>query len=203
MTSAPTNPTNYPVTWFDWLKFTSPFVIGLIAFVWYRRGRLWKFYYTLLDATVEQMVHESINREAWQEIARLHTTSLGTDYFGALFHFEIEYLRFKIHESMLKFRSADGLYTSYLEFDKELNTVRVEEGQTVTDKAHFANTLMRKIFFKEVRLGGIGLFFKSVRHMVIFKTPKGVENKVSKTPIRGTLQTNIGSSEIQNTNDHT
>lgn len=78
----------------DMLKILPGFLIPLIAFLWYRSGRLWKFYYALLKKSKEQYSVNSLDRAAWEKIFTNEVDLLCEDIFGALFNIEIEYLKY-------------------------------------------------------------------------------------------------------------
>jgi hypothetical protein len=172
-------------------QWATPVILAFGTFAWYRSGRLWKFYYNMLDDSTKQMVEASIHFDGWDEIAKKHTIALGTDYFGALLQIEIEYLRYKVEESRWEFWSADGSSGSHTEVDENLNRTRAEISQRVHDKKKFAHTLMREIFFKEVRIGGLGLLCGSIKHWATHKPPAGAENTRTEIPVTGLTERQV------------
>ena len=75
-----------------------PLSLAAATFLWYRKGRLWNFYDSLLSEYVKQINENSIDREAWERIAHNKCDQLSEDLFNSLWRFETEYLRNKIIE---------------------------------------------------------------------------------------------------------
>jgi len=165
----------------------TPFILPLLAFAWYRRGRLWKFYYTMLDDVIDQSRVSSINWDKWENIAKKHTTSLSMDFFGALCQFELAYLRYQIKQARWEFWTADGSATAYLKINQDLEATHVVERERINDKEKFAETTMRKVFFKKMRFFGIWFFIKSFIYIFTKDKSTGIEKSRSEKPVRNFL----------------
>ncbi|MDR4507652.1 MAG: hypothetical protein MRJ65_05345 [Candidatus Brocadiaceae bacterium] len=136
-------------------------VIAVVTFLWYRRGRLWSFYYSIISQSLQQIEKDSLDRIAWEKIAFENLDSLVKNLFGSLFQFEIEYLRNKIIDNQYLLWICD----SSIEGEKviENNTVKwVEKEITITNKEAFCSHSLKKTFFTDFRFCDLVLFINSI-----------------------------------------
>ena len=146
--------------------FSNPSIIAGITFLWYRRGRLWNFYYSIIDESLKQIISDSLDRKAWEEMASQNLDKLVNNLFGILCEFEIEYLRFTIH---------DKKYLLWVS-DSATNT---DEDYEITDKEAFCIYCLRKTYFTDFRLCGLVLFVKSLFYYLFRnKKEKGYTGKI-------------------------
>jgi hypothetical protein len=131
-------------------------VLAALTFLWYRKGRLWNFYDTLLSKSIEQIKTNSLDRRGWEEIALEQCSILSGELFNSLFRFEIEYLKDKIIKNQYNLRIADSEEDS----DREI---------TYTDKEKFCKHNLEQTFLSDFRFCGFGLFIKAVKKHWICK----------------------------------
>lgn len=135
---------------------TPTIVIATLTFLWYRKGRLWHFYDSLLSKSIEQIKSDPLNRERWEEIALEQCSTLFNELFNSLFRFEIEYLRDKIIKHQ---------YSRWIPDSEEDSEVEM----TYTDKPKFCRHILRKTFLSDFRLCGFGLFLKAIKYKIFEK----------------------------------
>jgi hypothetical protein len=127
--------------------------IALATFLWYRKGRLWNFYDSIVKDSVKQVTNDSLDRKAWEIMARKKCNSLGEELFNSLFRFEIEYLRKIIIDN----KHALWIVTVESNGKRQI---------TITDKEKYAIYKMKEIFYEDIRYCGLGLFIKSIAYFL-------------------------------------
>ena len=125
-------------------------VIAIATFLWYRKGRLWNFYDSLLLECSDQIKRDSIDWERWEQIAIKQCAVLSQETFQGLFRFEVEYLRQKIMDNRYEFWIPDSEATNEIQI-------------TYTDKRKYCKHLIRKLFLSDFRRCGLGLFVNAFR----------------------------------------
>ena len=113
-------------------------ILAVLTFLWYRKGRLWNFYDTLLSKSLEQIKTRSVDRKRWEEIALEQCNTLSKELFNSLFRFEIEYLRDKIIKNQYHLWIADSEEDS----DSQI---------TYTDKEKYCRHILGQIFLSDFR----------------------------------------------------
>ena len=141
------------------MNIIATITVAILTFLWYRKGRLWNFYDSITRDSIEQIKSSSLDREAWEKMARNHCDSLGKDLFNSLFRFEIEYLRNKI---------IDNQYSLWIP-DSESDC---EKSIIYTDKEKYCVHILKKVFFENLRYCGFGLFINSYIHYLNLKDKK-------------------------------
>ena len=134
-------------------------VIATLTFLWYRKGRLWNFYDSLLSKSIEQIELRSIDRKRWEQIALEQCSMLSNELFNSLFRFEIEYLRDKITKHQ---------YILWIPDSGEDSEVKI----TYTDKAKYCKHILRKTFLSDFRFCGIGLFLRAIKYRICERNDK-------------------------------
>lgn len=128
----------------------NPTVLMAIAtFLWYRKGRLWFFYDTLVSKCTVQITKDSIDREKWEEIALQQCEQLAHETFQSLFRFEVEYLQEHIANHKYEFWIGDS----------EANT---DYSIKYTDKTTFCKFRIRELFHSLFEFCGLRLFVKAL-----------------------------------------
>lgn len=69
--------------------FSAPIIIAIASFLWYRKGRLWHFYDSLVSASAKQITQNSIDRKQWEKIALEQCDFLSNEIFHSLFRIEL------------------------------------------------------------------------------------------------------------------
>lgn len=133
-----------------------PIVIAVATFFWYRKGRLWNFYDSIVKDSIEQITSESLDRKAWEKMAREECDLLGKDLFNSCFRFELEYLRNKINDNKYE------LWTSSASSDGDRRII-------VENKEKYAIYRLKNIFYGNFRYCGLGLFLKSLGYYFLKK----------------------------------
>jgi len=144
--------------------------LAVVTFLWYRKGRLWNFYDSLLLESQEQIKKNSIDRERWKQIALKQCNELSKELFNSLFRFEIDYLRNKILSNQYRLWIGDS---------SEDSDVQI----TYTDKEKFCRHKLKQIFFSDFRFCGFRLLIKAIKYKVSErndKDPGYVETKKNK-----------------------
>ena len=141
--------------------------IAVATFLWYRKGRLWNFYDSLLAESISQIKAASIDRKKWEEIALQQCTRLSQETFQSLFRFEVEYLKNVLQEHKHDFWIPDATTNSC--------GIRRE----YTNKEKFCKSHLDKLFLSDLRFCGLKLFFCALYwHLTAEKdTDKGYEEK--------------------------
>lgn len=127
--------------------------IALVTFLWYRKGRLWNFYDSIIKQSTTQIKSNSLDREAWEKIASENCDSLAKEAFNSLFRFEIEYLRNKINDI------SDSLWIP----DSSANS---EKHTEYYDKEKYCIHILKNTFFEDFRFCGLGLLIASFRYFI-------------------------------------
>jgi hypothetical protein len=127
------------------------------AFLWYRKGRLWNFYDSLLSKSIEQMQQGSINRTAWEIIALEQCALLSQETFQSLFRFEIDYLRQKVLDRKYDFWIPDAEA-----IDVGTETLHRE----YTEKEKYCRYAIKELFSSEFRFCGIRLFCHALKRHI-------------------------------------
>lgn len=143
-------------------------MIAVGTFLWYRKGRLWNFYDSLLSQSLEQIKVNSIDRKRWEQIALEHSRKLSNELFNSTFRFEIEYLEDKIIENQYLLWISDSSATN----EREI---------TYTDKGKYCKHIFKEVFLADFRFCGLGLFINSIKHHVCKK----------EDPDRGYIERNL------------
>lgn len=151
-------------------------VIALVTFLWYRRGRLWSFYYSVIYQSLQQIKTKSIDRIAWEKMAFENLDLLVKSLFGSIFEFEMEYLRNKIIDNQHLLWIA-GLSTSNEQIIENEKVKWVEKNITITNKEEYCIHSLKKIFFTDFRFCGFCLFIKSIIYRVRKKENTGYIEK--------------------------
>ncbi len=125
-------------------------VVGIATFLWYRKGRLWNFYDSLISKSSEQMKRNLIDRERWEKIALEQCALLSQETFQSLFRCEGKYLAQKIRDNQYEFWIPDSSATN-------------EDQITYTNKEQYCKYIVRKLFLSDFRFCGLGLFVNSLR----------------------------------------
>lgn len=147
--------------------FVNPTTLtAFVAFLWYRKGRLWNFYDTFLDKCIIQITNNSLNRPAWEAIALEHCSLLSKEVFNSLFRFELEYLRNKITDN------KHFLWIPDSETSSTTHTI-------YTNKEEYCKHEFKEIFFSDFRFCGVPLFINSIGYYFCKKenTEKGYTEK--------------------------
>lgn len=163
------------------ITISIPLVIAITTFLWYRSGRLWSFYYSIISQSSEQIKLDSLNFVKWEEIAFKNCDLLEKDLFVSLFRFEIEYLRNKIIDNKYLLWISDSSTTVEKVIDDHLNLKWVEKSIKITDKEKFCIHSLKKAFFGDFRFCGIGLFLKSIWYQLWKDEDKGYTETKSET----------------------
>lgn len=124
--------------------------LAVVTFLWYRKGRLWNFYDSMIAKYEKQIIENSIDRKAWGKIAFDQCTELSKELFNSLFRFEIVYLRNRIQTNIHRLWIADSS----------------DDGKsqiTYTDKAKYCRHTLKEIFYSDLRFCGLFLFINSVK----------------------------------------
>jgi|GEM_PF-3539929 len=140
---------------------TATTLMAAVVFLWYRRGRLWSFYYSVISQSLPQIKSDSLNRSAWENIAFENLELLVKNLFPSLFEFEIEYLRNKITDNQYLLWISDSSTTVEKATDNRSNTKWVQKEIVITDKEKYCLYSLKKIFFNEFSFCGLGLFLNS------------------------------------------
>lgn len=159
-------------------------VIAVVTFLWYRRGRLWNFYYSIISQSLQQIKNDSLNRNAWEKIAFENLDLLVKSLFGSLFEFEMEYLRNKITDNQYLLWVSDSSITGEKVTDNQMNIKWVQKEITITDKEEFCVHSLKKTFFTDFRFCGFFLFIKSIIYLVRKKENTGYIEKNSETRLK-------------------
>jgi hypothetical protein len=149
----------------NWLKSHSylfPAIMFISTFLWYRKSRLWKFYFNLLDDTIKQFKNAKIDRLGWEELAKKSASNLVEDYFSVLFLFEIDYLRRVIENNKHTFWAADKSVTTQTIPHAEHVLARVTTTQELIDETAFCERNVSKLFYWRFAFCGLGLFVLSL-----------------------------------------
>lgn len=145
------------------MNFIATLMLAVATFLWYRKGRLWNFYDSILNQSIKQITSNSLDKEAWDklalEIARENCDSLAKDLFNSLFRFEIEYLRNKVIDILPSFWISDA----------SANSEKLIE---YTDKEKYCIYTLKKACYKDFRLCGLGLFRESIIYLFQKKNEK-------------------------------
>ncbi len=146
---------------------------ALIAFLWYRKGRLWKFYDSLLSTSIKQITTDSIDGDKWGKIAIKYSTLL-QGMFNSLFQFEINYLKSKIQYLKVQLWIPDS------------ETMK-EKGFSVTvdyiDKEKYCIYTFEKELLPEFRFCGLFLFVNSIKYHLCREKCKDTGHTVTKHPV--------------------
>ncbi len=139
-------------------------VIASITFLWYRKGRLWNFYDSILSKSIKQVKEGSINRNRWEEIALEQCALLTQETFHGLFRFEVEYLTQKVHDNKEKLWISDSGST----------TDAMGETETIeyVDKEQFCKNTIRQLYLSDIQFCGLGLFARSLKWWILRKEDK-------------------------------
>jgi len=132
---------------------TSGTFLAVVTFLWYRKGRLWNFYDSLISKAQEQITKNSIDRKAWGQIALEQCNELSKELFNSLFRFEIEYLRNKI---------LTNQYRLWIPDSSEDNDSQI----TYTDKEKYCRHILKQIFLSDFRFCGLSLLINSIKYRV-------------------------------------
>ena len=135
------------------MAFIATVLIAVVTFLWYRKGRLWNFYDSIINQSIKQIKSNSLDREAWERIATDNCDSLSKELFNSLFRFEIEYLRHKIIDIL-----PNALWIS----DASANS---EKQIIYNNKEAYCIHILKKAFFEDLRCCGLGLLIKSIRYL--------------------------------------
>lgn len=127
--------------------------IAIATFLWYRKGRLWNFYDSLLSKCTDQIKKDSMNRERWEQIALEQCDLLSKETFQSLFRFEVEYLRQKVLDNQYEFWIPDSEATSAIQI-------------TYTDKGQYCKHVIKKLFLSDFRFCGFRLFVNALRWQI-------------------------------------
>ncbi len=140
--------------------------IAIVTFLWYRKGRLWNFYDSLLAESISQIKANSIDRKKWEEIALQQCSRLSQETFQSLFRFEVEYLKNVIRDHQHDFWIPDA---------EDIRGTRRE----YTDKEKFCKYHLAELFLSDLSFCGLKLFFCALYwHLTAEKnTDKGYEEK--------------------------
>jgi hypothetical protein len=141
------------------MAFSATVLIGVVTFLWYRKGRLWNFYDSIIKQSIKQITSDSLDRTAWEKIARENCDSLAKDLFNSLFRFEIDYLRIKIIDNLSLFWISDA-------------SANNEKQIIYTDKEKYCVYILKKAFYEDFRICGLGLFRKSIIYLAQKKKEK-------------------------------
>lgn len=148
----------------------STMVLATLTFLWYRKGKLWNFYDTLLSKSIEQIKTNSIDSERWKQIALEQLNMLSAELFNSLFRFETEYLQDKILKNK---------YCLWIADSEENGHERVE----YTDKEKYCKHTFKEIYLPDFRFCGFGLFLKAIKYKFLEskdKDPGYVKTKKTK-----------------------
>ena len=124
-------------------------IIAMATFLWYRKGRLWNFYDTLVTKCTEQVKKDSLDRQCWERIALEQCAHLSRETFQSLFRFELDFLRKTI---------LDNKYALWIPDSQATGDVET----TYTDKEAFCKYRLSKLFLSDLRFCGLRLFFRSL-----------------------------------------
>lgn len=127
--------------------------LAIATFLWYRKGRLWNFYDSLISKSEKQITENSIDRKAWEKIALDQCTELSKELFNSLFRFEIEYLHNKIQTNQ---------HSLWIPDSREDSNSQI----TYTDKPKYCRHILKKVFYADFRFCGLFLFINSVKYKV-------------------------------------
>ena len=159
-------------------------VIAVVTFLWYRRGRLWSFYYSIISQSLQQIKTDSLDRIAWEKIGLENLDLLVKNLFPSLFEFEIEYLRNKITDNQYLLWVSDSSSSGEKVTDNQLNVKWVQKEITITNKEEFCVHSLKKTFFADFRFFGFGLFIKSIIYRVRKKENTGYIERNTETPLK-------------------
>ena len=127
------------------LKFIdSAIFLAIATFLWYRKGKLWNFYDSLLTKCTDQIKNNSLDRKMWEQIALEQCDFLSKETFNSLFRFENEYLRHKVLENQYELWIPDS----------EANT---EKQIIYKDKEQYCKYVIKNLFLSDIRF--CGFFF--------------------------------------------
>ena len=165
------------------ITISIPLVIAITTFLWYRSGRLWSFYYSIISKSSEQIKSDSLDFVKWEKIAFNNCDLLEKDLFASLFRFEIEYLRNKIIKNKNLFWGGDLSTTTTVEKVKDdpLKLKRVENSIKIIDHEKYCIHSLKKTYFGDFRFCGIGLFLKSIWYQLWKDEDKGYTETKSET----------------------
>jgi hypothetical protein len=146
-------------------------LVAVATFLWYRKGRLWNFYDSLLSVSIKQIEQGSIDHRRWQEIAQHHRELLSKQTFQSLFRFEVEYLHEKILDVL-----PNKLWIS--DSSRTNNGTEVVEIE-YTNKERYCRYVISEQFLSDFRFCGLGLFYHALKRHISRKedTDKGYEEK--------------------------
>ena len=157
-------------------------IIAVVTFLWYRRGRLWSFYYSIVYQSLQQIKSDSLDRIAWEKIAFENLDLLVKNLFGVLFEFEIEYLRNKIIDNKYLLWVTNSSTSSEETIEK--NKIKwIEKEIIITNKEEFCIHSLKKTFFTDLRFCGLILFAKSICYYFRKKEKKGYTERKSETSL--------------------
>jgi hypothetical protein len=132
-------------------------LVGAATFLWYRKGRLWNFYDSLVSKSIEQMKRGSINRMAWEKIALEQCSLLSQETFQGLFRFEVDFLRQKVLERQYDFWIPDSET-----IDSAMETAEIE----YSDKEKYCRYAIKELFLSEFRFCGLRLFCHALKRYI-------------------------------------
>jgi hypothetical protein len=159
-------------------------VIAVVTFLWYRRGRLWSFYYSIISQSLQQIKTDSLDRIAWEKIALENLDLLVKNLFPSLFEFEIAYLRNKITDNQYLLWVSDSSSSGEKVTDNQLNVKWVQKEITITNKEEFCVHSLKKTFFADFCFFGFGLFIKSIIYRVRKKENTGYIERNTEAPLK-------------------
>jgi len=136
--------------------------IAIATFLWYRRGRLWGFYYSVISQSLMQIKSNSLDRKAWEKIAFENLEFLVKNLFPSLFEFEMEYLQNKITDNQYLLWIGNSSTTVEMVNDNKSDKKWVQKEIVITDKGKFCLYSLKKMFFNEFSFCGLGLFINSI-----------------------------------------
>lgn len=126
-------------------------IITIASFLWYRKGKLWGFYDSILSQCIEQSKLNSIDTNGWEKIERELYNEL-QKIFNSLFRFEIIYLK-SIINTMIK----DQLWIG----DGGATT---KSAYQITNKENYCKHIVRKTLLSDFRFSGLLLLTKSFKY---------------------------------------
>ena len=166
--------------WHDMLKQgVEGFIVAFIAFMWFRRTALWRFYHKILKESKLQSVTEPLNRKAWEKIWVIEW-----DLIGSLLEFEVAFLSFLIKSSQNSLWESDhSLSEGLVEDTKDIISTEKKE-KTITDREEYSEYVLRDLFIRRFSFIGIPLFFESLLWTIKHKYPKGHSEETYTKPAR-------------------
>jgi len=154
------------------------FIVAFIAFLWFRRTALWRFYYKILRDSKQLSATAPLNRKAWEQIWVIEW-----DLIGSLLKFEMNFLYFLIKNNQYSLWDPDQSISEELVVDKDDIVIKKVE-KAILNREDYSEHVLGKIFIRRFSFIGIPLFFESLLWSITQKPSKSYSEEISSKPAR-------------------